>query len=174
MILFYSILSFIILQRLVELFIAAKNERWMKANGGIEVGQEHYKWFICLHFLFFISLIAEMNITAIKLKGVVPFYILFFLIFVIAQIARGWCIFSLGKFWNTKIIVIPKLALIRKGPYKYVKHPNYIIVLIELIVIPLMFGLYVTALLFPFFHLLLLTIRIPKEDAALGRSTSVK
>lgn len=174
MILFYSIISLIILQRLVELMIAARNERWMKARGGIEVGQEHYKWFIYLHVLFFVCLMVEKNIIQYVFQNSVVFYKGAFIIFLLAQSFRIWCIQSLGRFWNTKIIVIPKLALIRKGPYKYLKHPNYIIVFIELIVIPLMFGLYVTALIFSFLHLLLLSVRVPQEDGALGRRTSVK
>lgn len=167
MIYFYLIITFIICQRLVELYIANKNEKWMLARGGIEVGNEHYKLFILLHVTFFIILIYEVHniVTAQS----VAFNIYFFFLFVIAQIMRVWCIVSLGKFWNTKIIVLPKVVMIKKGPYKYMKHPNYLIVFVELFTIPAMFGAYITAILFPILHLLLLTIRIPAEDRALGR-----
>lgn len=167
MIYFYLIITFIICQRLVELYIANKNEKWMLARGGIEVGNEHYKLFILLHVTFFIILIYEVHniVTAQS----VAFNIYFFFLFVIAQIGRVWCIVSLGKFWNTKIIVLPKVVKIKKGPYKYMKHPNYFIVFVELFTIPAMFGAYITAILFPILHLLLLTIRIPAEDRALGR-----
>lgn len=167
MIYFYLIITFIICQRLVELYIARKNEKWMLARGGIEVGNEHYKLFILLHVTFFIILIYEVHniVTAQS----VAFNIYFFFLFVIAQIMRVWCIVSLGKFWNTKIIVLPKVVKIKKGPYKYMKHPNYLIVFVELFTIPAMFGAYITAILFPILHLLLLTIRIPAEDRALGR-----
>ena len=167
MIFFYLIITFIICQRLVELYIAHKNEKWMLARGGIEVGNEHYKLFILLHVTFFIILIYEVHniVTAQS----VAFNIYFFFLFVIAQIGRVWCIVSLGKFWNTKIIVLPKVVMIKKGPYKYMKHPNYLIVFVELFTIPAMFGAYITAILFPILHLLLLTIRIPAEDRALGR-----
>lgn len=167
MIYFYLIITFIICQRLVELYIARKNEKWMLARGGIEVGNEHYKLFILLHVTFFIILIYEVHniVTAQS----VAFNIYFFFLFVIAQIMRVWCIVSLGKFWNTKIIVLPKVVMIKKGPYKYMKHPNYLIVFVELFTIPAMFGAYITAILFPILHLLLLTIRIPAEDRALGR-----
>lgn len=171
---FYGLICFIIIQRLVELYIAHINERWMKARGGIEVGQDHYKWFIWLHTLFFISLLLEFHYHALIKQKDMPFYLLFLFIFLIAQVGRVWCIYSLGRFWNTKIIVLPKIALIRKGPYRYMKHPNYVIVFIELLVIPLIFGLYITAYIFPFLHLLLLTIRIPTEEEALNRSTSMK
>lgn len=174
MIYFYVLFCFLIGQRLVELFIAHKNEQWMKARGGIEVGRNHYKWFIWLHTLFFISLLLEFHYHALINQKKMPFYLLFFSLFLLAQIGRIWCIHSLGKFWNTKIIVLPKIALIKKGPYKFMKHPNYVIVFIELIVIPLIFGLFVTAYIFPFLHLFLLTIRIPTEEAALERSTFIK
>ena len=167
MIYFILILAFIISQRLVELYIAHKNEQWMLERGGIEVGNEHYKLFILLHVVFFITLIYEVTISNVE-KGV-PFHFFFFFIFLLMQIGRVWCIVSLGKFWNTKIIVLPKVILIKKGPYKYVKHPNYIIVFVELLVIPAMFGAYFTASIFPLLHVLLLTIRIPSEERALGR-----
>lgn len=172
--LFYVLLLFVIMQRLVELFIATKNERWMKARGAIEVGKAHYKWFILLHSLFFVAIIVEYEYKVLAYGEHVPFYKLFFIIFLLAQIGRVWCMYSLGRFWNTKIIVLPKVALIKKGPYKYVKHPNYVIVFIELLCMPIMFGLYVSAILFPFFHLLLLTIRVPEEEAALNRMSSLK
>lgn len=170
--LFYLLFIFVVIQRLVELYIATNNERWMKARGGIEIGQSHYKWFIWLHTLFFIAIFVEYQYKLIKYDGLLPFYMLFFFGFLIAQLGRVWCIYTLGRFWNTKIIVLPKVSLIRKGPYKYVKHPNYIIVFIELLFIPLIFGLYMTAFIFPFLHLLLLTVRVPVEEEALDRISS--
>lgn len=156
---------FVLASRIVELIIARENERWMKKRGAIEIGGEHYKWFIFVHSLFFISLLIEViSMNHIKM---IPFNTMLFMIFLLAQGGRVWCIYSLGRFWNTKIIVLPKVSLIKKGPYKYVRHPNYIIVFIELLVIPLMFQAYITALLFPFFHLILLTIRLPEEERAL-------
>lgn len=172
MIYFYCFMIIIVLQRYMEILIAAKNERWMKERGGIEVGQGHYKYFILLHVMFFLFIIIEVQ--KMSFVKTVPFHLVFFIIFAVAQIGRIWCIYSLGKFWNTKIIVLPKVVLIKKGPYKYLKHPNYVIVFIELLTMPLIFGAYVTALIFPFLHLLLLIIRIPYEDKALGRTPGFK
>src|SRR5699024_2776782 len=135
MINFYIIVLFIIGQRLTELYIANKNEQWMRERVGFEVGSEHYKLCILIHitfFIFFIFLLIEVNSLFIG-NGVV-FNIYFFIIFLLAQVGRVWCIVSLGRFWNTKIIVMPKVILIKKGPYKYIKHPNYVIVFIELFV----------------------------------------
>ncbi|MEN2766219.1 isoprenylcysteine carboxyl methyltransferase family protein [Ornithinibacillus xuwenensis] len=154
----------IIGQRLVELVIARNNEKWMKARGGIEAGSDHYKWFIYLHSLFFISVFLENQLQTQEIS----FNYLYFLLFFAAQLARVWCIYSLGRFWNTKIIVLPRVALIKKGPYKFVKHPNYIIVAVELFVIPMLFGAYMTAIVFPILHILLLRIRIPAEERALA------
>lgn len=163
------VLIFVIIsQRLIELVIAKNNEKWMKERGGIEHGEGHYKWFIMIHTLFFISLIIEST-----MNNRIDFtlnYTLFF-IFIITQLGRIWCILTLGRFWNTKIIILPNVTLIRNGPYKYVKHPNYIIVGVELIIIPLLFGTYITAIIFPVLHYILLRIRIPKENAALESVT---
>lgn len=161
----WIILLFIIAQRISELIIAKRNERWMKARGGIETGEKHYIWFVLLHSLFFAAVIVE---AWLRDGGDAGLNFFLFFIFVITQIARIWCIIALGKFWNTKIIVLPDYPLIKKGPYKYVKHPNYIIVGIELFIIPLLFGAFITAIIFPVLHILLLTIRIPSEERALA------
>lgn len=163
----YVFLTFIIIQRLIELRIAAKNEQWMKKHGALEVGKEHYKYFIILHVCFFISLLIETNILSLFKQ--ISFYFPMFFLFLMAQVGRISCMLSLGKFWNTKIIVIPNVIFIKKGLYKYVRHPNYIIVLIELFVIPLMFGAFITAFIFPLLHILLMFIRIPAEERALGK-----
>ncbi|WP_026906518.1 isoprenylcysteine carboxyl methyltransferase family protein [Paucisalibacillus globulus] len=162
----WILIIFIIGQRLVELVIAKNNEKWMKERGGIEAGGEHYKWFIYLHTLFFLCVIVEVFMKGNTLD--VGFNYLYFVVFVAAQLARFWCIYSLGRFWNTKIIVLPRVALIKKGPYKYVKHPNYIIVAVELFIIPMLFGAYFSAILFPILHIILLRIRIPAEEKALA------
>ncbi|SHF55497.1 isoprenylcysteine carboxyl methyltransferase family protein [Ornithinibacillus halophilus] len=166
----WILVSVIIIQRLVELVIAKSNEKWMKARGGIEKGEEHYKLFILLHILFICSILLEVSVQE---QGTAAHSLDYFLfsIFIAVQLGRLWCIYSLGRFWNTKIIVLPRVALIKKGPYKYVKHPNYIIVAIELFIIPALFGSYLTAFVFPILHLLLLRVRIPKEEKALTRAT---
>ncbi|MFD1336294.1 isoprenylcysteine carboxyl methyltransferase family protein [Oceanobacillus iheyensis] len=155
---------FIILQRLIELIIASKNERWMLAKGGIEIEPQQHKWFIMVHGLFFISIIVELILSN---PSIPELFILWFSLFIATQFVRIWSITSLGKYWNTKIIILPGSTLVKRGPYKYVKHPNYIIVGIELFVIPMMFGAYWTAVIFPFFHLILMSIRIPAEEKAL-------
>lgn len=165
MAIFYLIIVLVICQRLLELVFAHRNEQWMKQHGGVEFGKKHYKWFVVIHCLFFIALIVEVErIVSEKSLQLNQFLLI---VFMLAQVGRIWCIRSLGRFWNTKVIVLPKVVRIKKGPYKYVKHPNYIIVFIELCTLPLMFGAYRTAIIFSFLHLLLLFIRIPVETRAL-------
>ena len=164
----WMMLLIIISQRLGELVIAKNNEKWMKERGGIELGEGHYKWFIILHVFFFVSLFFESTLYNQVNRSLN--YLLLFL-FIVTQLGRVWCIASLGRFWNTKIIILPNVTLIRNGPYKYVKHPNYIIVGMELLIIPLMFGSYITAIVFPVLHYILLRVRIPKENKALESVT---
>jgi len=168
MILFYTVLIITITQRIVELLIAANNEQWMKERSGVEVGNEHYKFFILLHISFFLFFIAEVQFNVVT-QDKLLFNVYFFTVFIIAQIGRIWCIVSLGRFWNTKVIVIPNVILIKKGPYRWLKHPNYVIVFIEFVSLPLIFGANFVAIIFPLLHLLLLTIRVPVEERALGR-----
>lgn len=163
---FIAFLLIIMVQRLFEVVLAKRNERWMKEKGAIEVASEHYKWFIWLHMMFFISLILEVSLQSVQHSLTVNWFFLW--LFILLQIGRVWCIMSLGKFWNTKIIVLPNVVLLKKGPYRWLRHPNYIIVFIELFVIPIMFHAYISAVLFPTLHLLLMAIRIPAEEAALG------
>jgi len=163
MIYYIIFLLFLFMERLTELYIASDNEKWMRQHGGVEVGASHYKYFILLHCMFFLSMTVEVQ------SIVVEWNISYVFLFFIAQIGRVWCMTSLGRFWNTKVIILPNVICIQKGPYKYMKHPNYVIVFIELFTIPLIFGAYRTAMIFPLLHLLLLCVRIPVEERALGR-----
>ncbi|MGZ4159476.1 MAG: isoprenylcysteine carboxyl methyltransferase family protein [Neobacillus sp.] len=165
---FLAFLAIIIVQRIIELFIARRNEKWMKQRGAIEFGRKHYRYIVWMHMLFFISLCLEKILFNRELSYIWPVLVL---IFSIAQIIRIWAIFSLGKYWNTKIIVLPNAGVVRKGPYRYIKHPNYFVVSIELTVVPLLFGAYITAVLFTFLNFIMLSIRIPEEEVALKKLT---
>lgn len=160
---FYYFLSFIILIRIIELFIAKNNERWLVREGAVEYGQEHYKFFIFLHIGFFISLILEYNLLPLSEINYIPIFFFF-----IVQIFRLSIFLSLGKYWNTKILVIPGRNLVKKGLYKYLKHPNYIIVILEFVLIPLSFSLFISMLIFSVLNLVLLSVRIKAENKALG------
>ncbi|GGH87652.1 methyltransferase [Pullulanibacillus pueri] len=172
MTLFVILLAFVIAQRIVELGIAKRNEKILKRKGAYEVGEEHYKWIILLHVLFFASLILEVFIRQPQLT---PWSILPFTFFVIAQGLRAWALLSLGHFWNTKIIVLPGADVISKGPYKYLRHPNYIVVGLEMLTLPLIFEAYITMILFSLLNgLIILKVRIPDEEKALMEMTNYK
>ncbi|UOR12507.1 isoprenylcysteine carboxyl methyltransferase family protein [Halobacillus amylolyticus] len=156
--------ALIVMQRLAELVLARSNKKWMLANGGVEYETGHYPLFIILHTLFFLAIIYEWQVSNVYIEWIFP---VAFILFLCLQVIRVWCIVSLGRRWNTRIIVIPNDPLISKGPYKYVKHPNYLIVFFELSIIPLMFHAYITAVVFPILHLLVLAVRIPAEERAL-------
>ena len=165
------VLTIVIIQRLVELFIAKRNEKWMKSQGALEAGASHYPYMVAMHVCFFIALIVEVIGFNRELSPVWP---LFLTLFLLAQVLRVWCLSSLGKYWNTKIIVLPNAEVVRKGPYKWIRHPNYVIVATELIVLPLQFSAYITAILFTLLNIWMMSVRIPAEEQALKKVTNYK
>ena len=159
---FILFVSFVILLRIAELYVARRNEKWMLQNGAVEYGKKHYPFIIGLHSLFFVSLIVEYS-----MQQTPSFSLIFLLIYLLLIAFKVWIIASLGKFWNTKIFRIQNYPLINKGPYKYIKHPNYVIVIAEIALIPLIFQLYYTALIFTLLNAIMLTVRIREENLAL-------
>lgn len=159
---FILFVSFVILLRIAELYVARRNEKWMVQNGAVEYGKKHYPFIIALHSLFFVSLIIEYS-----MQQTPSFSLIFLLIYLLLIAFKVWIIASLGKFWNTKIFRIQNYPLINKGPYKYIKHPNYVIVIAEIALIPLIFQLYYTALIFTLLNAIMLTVRIKEENLAL-------
>ena len=165
---FYLILVFVIIQRLVELLIAKRNEKSMLAKGAYEVGASHYPLMIMLHVSFFISFLVEV----MYFKSIFTPYYGLLLVFLLLQLLRVWCLVSLGTFWNTKIIILPGSNVVVKGPYSYIRHPNYLVVCLEILVLPLMFQAYMTAISFTILNLIMLSVRIPIEEKALKEATS--
>ncbi|MEA4840860.1 MAG: isoprenylcysteine carboxylmethyltransferase family protein [Bacteroidales bacterium] len=162
MMIFYLFIVLIILLRIGELLISKRNEKWLLKNGAIEYGSKHYPFMIMLHFLFFISLMIEY-ITQQTTSYSLFFMVLYFLLIAF----KTWIILSLGKFWTTKIYHIKGFPLIKNGLYKYLKHPNYLIVVAEIAVIPLAFHLYYTAVIFTLLNWVMLVVRIKEENKAL-------
>jgi methyltransferase len=156
---FIIFISFFILQRLSELVIARKNEKWLLEKGAVEYGQSHYPFMIALHTLFVVSLITEFI-----LKTQPPLNLLFLVIYIFVLSFKFWALSSLGKYWNTKIYRIPGVYPVKKGPYKFLKHPNYLEVVCEVAIIPLVFQLYYTAIIFSMLNAVMLTVRIRVEN----------
>jgi methyltransferase len=158
----------LIIQRLAEVKIAKKNEKTLRSKGAVEAGSSHYKWMVTMHASFFLFLFTEvMFFNAIS----PTWWMIPFVLFLIAQVIRVWAITSLGVFWNTKIILLPGAEVVAKGPYRFIRHPNYLVVTLELLVIPLIFGAYVTALIFTILNILMLRVRITAEEKALMELT---
>ena len=159
---FILFILFIIFLRIGELVLSKRNEKWLLTNSAVVYGNKHYPFIVALHVLFIISLIFEYSTQQTET------YSLFFLIFYFLLLAfKTWVILSLGKFWNTKIYHISGFPLIKKGPYKYFKHPNYLVVIAEIAVIPLVFHLYCTAITFTLLNTIMLFVRIKEENKAL-------
>jgi len=165
---FTFIVTFVIIQRLVEVVIAKRNEKRMLAKGAYEVGASHYPVMIALHVSFFLSLIIEVVLTD---RGLSPIFPYLFGLFILVQALRVWCLVSLGQFWNTKIIILPGANVVAKGPYSFIRHPNYVVVCIEILLLPLMFQAYFTAILFTILNFAMLSVRIPTEEKALMEAT---
>ena len=167
--LFSIIIILVIAQRLAEVFIAKRNEKSMLSKGAYEVGNSHYPYMIALHVSFFLFLIIEVIANQISLS---PLFPMLFLLFLAVQALRIWCLRSLGPFWNTKIIILPDANVVKKGPYIYFRHPNYAVVCLEIVLLPLMFQAYFTAFCFTLLNITMLSVRIPLEEKALREMTN--
>lgn len=157
-----AILGYVSLERLVELWFAGRNTRRLLAEGATEHGASHYPFIVAVHVLWLATLWA----LAPRQGMVDPFWLA---MFVLLQAARLWVIATLGPRWTTRIIVHPTKALVREGPYRFVNHPNYWVVIGEIAVLPLVFGLIWVALIFSLLNAAALAIRIREENRALGR-----
>ena len=155
------ILALVTLQRIGELLLSNRNTRQLLSAGAREVAPGHYPLIVAVHVLWLAALWWLAPSRAIH-----PFWLA---LFVMIELARIWVLASLGRRWTTRIIVLPDAPLERKGPYRYVDHPNYIVVGSEIAVLPLVFGLWPVALIFSLLNAAVLAIRIREENRALGR-----
>src|SRR5262249_59122237 len=141
-----------------------RNGRWAGAQGGIESGAGHYPVMVAVHTLFYVALALEWMFISPGWSSLWPLWLA---LLAFAQVLRVWAIRSLGRYWNTRIITIPGMPLVRRGPYRFVRHPNYVVVMIEIAAIPLLVSDYWTAAVFSVLNALVLTVRIREEEKAL-------
>ncbi|WMJ15271.1 isoprenylcysteine carboxylmethyltransferase family protein [Geobacillus proteiniphilus] len=153
--------------RVIELRLAKRNEQYVKALGAREFGACHYPLIVLMHVGFFLSLAVE----ALR-KGARP--PLLFPFFLAVEGLRVWTILSLGRFWNTKILIVPNGQVVKKGPYRWLRHPNYVVVALEIALLPLLFQAPITALVFSLLNAFLLSIRIAVEERALAALTDYR
>lgn len=160
------LLAILIAERLYELTLARRNARRAFARGAIEVGTRHYRAMVAVHAMFIVSCAIESEFFARTIPALLGWSALAGWIAAIAL--RYWSIWTLGERWNTRIIVIPGASPIRRGPYRFLRHPNYLAVAIEMIAVPLLGGAVVTAVTFSILNAILLAIRIPAEEHTMG------
>jgi len=159
---FTLFMVFLVLLRFSELRHSKRNEKWLLQNGAIEYGREHYPIMVLLHACFMISLVIEYTT-----QSTASYSLVLIIIYLLLITFKAWIVWSLGKFWNTRIYRIKEFPLVNKGVYKFIKHPNYILVIAEIAIIPLAFHLYYTAIIFSFLNLIMLFVRIRVENKAL-------
>ena len=155
-----AILGLVTLQRLGELWLSNRNTRALLAAGAREHGRAHYPLLVGLHVAWLAALwwLAPSREVAWPLVAA----------YALLQLGRAWAIGSLGRRWTTRIIVLPDAPLVRSGPYRFVRHPNYVIVSLEVALLPLAFGLWQVALAFTLLNAAVLAVRIRAEDRALA------
>ncbi|OYD07265.1 isoprenylcysteine carboxyl methyltransferase family protein [Paludifilum halophilum] len=169
---FFIVLVGVGIQRIWEMARARRHARWIVAQGGYEAGREHYPLLVGVHLFFFVSLILEVAVMGSRSPAWwgIPLFL-----FLSAQGLRIGCIHSLGPYWNTRIMIAPGHPTVVKGPYRYLRHPNYVVVVAELFSLPLIFGAYMTATVVSAVNLwVLLRIRIPAEEKALAEATGYR
>ena len=163
---FTLVIAALALERLFELRLSRRNAAWAKQAGAVEYGARHLVLMKLLHTAFFISALLEVWLLA---RPLVPALAGAGLALVLlAQALRYWAIGTLGRRWNARIIVVPDDPVVTSGPYRYLRHPNYVAVQLEMAAVPLIHGAWLTALVFSLGNLWLLSVRIRAEESALG------
>ncbi|MFZ2003860.1 MAG: isoprenylcysteine carboxylmethyltransferase family protein [Stellaceae bacterium] len=159
---FHAVLAFVALQRGCELVLAATNTRRLLRQGAVEIDRADYKWFVLLHAAWLAALLVFV-------PAATPPNLPLLALFCALQAGRIWVIASLGRRWTTRLIVLPGAPLVTHGPYRWVSHPNYLIVLGEVAILPLAFAAVAIAVGFSACNVALLARRIRREERALGR-----
>ena len=155
------ILALVAAQRLVELMVAASNTRRLLARGAREVGRAHYPLFVLLHASWLVAIVLTTPLDR------QPYWWLIG-VFIVLQLLRVWVVATLGPYWTTRIITLDAAPIVRGGPFRFVRHPNYWVVVGEIAVLPLAFGNWPVALIWTLLNALLLRHRIRVEMGALS------
>lgn len=157
----YFIVALVVAQRLVEIVYAERNTRALLARGAVEVGRAHYPLIVLLHAAWLAAIVLLLPARA-------EIHWLPLGLFVALQLVRVWVLVTLGPYWTTRIITLEGAPLVRSGPYRFVRHPNYLVVAGEIAMLPLAFGEWPVAVTFSALNAAVLAWRIRQEDAALA------
>jgi methyltransferase len=163
---FTVVIVLVALERLVELVVSNRNAAWSLARGGRETGQGHYPVMVVLHSALLVGALVEAWVRRPDVPAALAWTMLALVL--ASQALRWWCITTLGRRWNTRVIVVPDLEPVRRGPYRLIPHPNYVAVVVEGLALPMLHAAWITALAFTVANAVLLTVRIRVEDRALA------
>jgi methyltransferase len=154
-------LGLVLLQRVVELVLARRNTVQLRRLGGVEADAEGYPYFVLLHAGWLVSLTLFVPASATPVWPLLG-------LFALLQLGRLWVIFSLGQYWTTRIVTLPDAPLVQTGPFRWLRHPNYLLVIAEIAVLPLAFGAVPIAVSFSAVNLILIIRRIRIEESVLA------
>lgn len=164
---FFTVLVLLVaLERLAELVVSRRNAAWSLARGGRETGAAHYAVMVVLHTGLLVGCLVEAFVRRPQVPVALAAVML--LLVLGSQALRWWCIATLGRRWNTRVIVVPDLPLVRSGPYRLLRHPNYVAVVVEGFALPLVHACWITALVFTVADAFVLAVRLRVENAALA------
>ncbi|MFG2077531.1 isoprenylcysteine carboxyl methyltransferase family protein [Nonomuraea maritima] len=168
MIAYALLIGLVVVERLAELVVARRNLAWARSKGGVEYGRRHYPWIVAAHVALLAAAPAEVWLLGRPFVPALGWPML--AVVVLAQGLRWWCIGALGRRWNTRVVVVPGMPLVDRGPYRWLRHPNYVAVVAEGVALPLVHTAWLTALAFTLANAVLLGVRVRVEDAALARA----
>jgi len=163
---FAVLVALVALERLAELVVSKRNAAWSFAHGGRETGRSHYPVMVVLHTGFLVAMLVEAFVRRPEVPARLAWSML--ALVVAAQALRWWCIATLGRRWNTRVIVVPGLPPVRSGPYRLLTHPNYVAVVVEGFALPLVHACWITAVAFTVANAVLLVVRVRVENDALA------
>ncbi|SDP63284.1 alkylresorcinol O-methyltransferase [Pedococcus dokdonensis] len=153
-------------ERLAEMVVSKRHAAWAFARGGVESGRSHFPAMVALHTALLVGAVVEVVATDRPFVPLLAWPML--ALVVAAQALRWWCILTLGPQWNTRVIVVPGAPLVAGGPYRLLRHPNYVAVVVEGVALPLVHTAWLTAVAFSVLNVALLSVRIRVEEQALG------
>lgn len=162
---FTLLVALVALERVAELVVARRNERWIRERGAVEAGAGHYPVMVVLHVGLLAGAVAEVWAGHRPFVPALGWPML--ALVVAAQALRWWCIATLGRRWNTRILVVPGMSRVTGGPYRALSHPNYVAVVVEGVALPLVHSAWLTAAVFTIINAVLLRVRVHAENAAL-------
>lgn len=163
---YLALIAAVAVERVAELVVSKRNLAWSRERGGTEFGAGHYPVMVVLHTALLVGCVVEVVALHRPFLPALGWPML--AVVVATQVLRWWCISTLGRHWNTRVVVIPGAQRVTGGPYRFIPHPNYVVVVIEGIALPLVHSAWLTAIVFTVLNAALLRTRLRVENTALA------